>query len=232
MRILSPLIAIFLSCAVASSVAARQISPTAQQSTSSDKHSKKDKDKKDKKDKGEKKDDSTASKSDKSGKSDKSEKSEKSGKAEKAEIKVNAKAPDVHAIAQAALEGINAERKAKGLAPLVTSPELSRLAEAYSRDMVERRYFSHVNPEGKDPQARVDALSLKGWINSVGENVGQQPGGNDVSVRMVHDWMGSARHRDNILDRGYTETGIGVWVDSRGMVYFTQVFLNREKDAQ
>src|SRR5262245_20750776 len=46
-------------------------------------------------------------------------------------------------IEQAALASVNAERAAAGLPPLECTPELCRIARTYSRDMVERHYFSH-----------------------------------------------------------------------------------------
>ena len=37
-------------------------------------------------------------------------------------------------------------------------------------------------------------------------------------------WMGSEGHRDNILNEGYTNIGVGYFMDSSGLGYWTQIF--------
>ena len=38
-------------------------------------------------------------------------------------------------------------------------------------------------------------------------------------------FMSSSRHRQNILGSQWTKVGIGVWEDSQGFVYVTQLFV-------
>jgi uncharacterized protein YkwD len=128
------------------------------------------------------------------------------------------------AIERAALDGVNAERRAAGLPPLVLTPELCRLARIYSRDMAERRYFDHTDPEGRKVDARADGAGIR-WRN-VGENIARNRGFKDPARIAVREWMKSEGHRENILDTRYRETGIGVWVGPDKTVYFTQIFLN------
>jgi uncharacterized protein YkwD len=44
---------------------------------------------------------------------------------------------------------------------------------------------------------------------------------------VVQGWMTSTGHRENILDRGVVETGIGVFRSADGSLYFCQVFGRR-----
>jgi uncharacterized protein YkwD len=139
--------------------------------------------------------------------------------------------PDDRAVAEierTTLEAINAERRANGLPPLALSPELCRLARAFSRDMVERRFFDHVDPDGKHVQERTDRAGIKRWL-SVGENIARNRGFKDPVATAVRDWMRSEGHRDNILDEDYTETGVGVWIAPDRTVYFTQIFLRTKR---
>ena len=133
----------------------------------------------------------------------------------------------LQSLERTALEGINAERAAAGLPPLVPSTELSRLARAYSRDMAERRYFGHSDPEGRRVVDRTTNAGIP-W-RSVGENIARNRGFKDPAGVAVREWMKSEGHRGIILDSRYVETGIGVWVGPDRTVYFTQIFLTRSR---
>ena len=139
--------------------------------------------------------------------------------------------PDDRAVAEierTTLEAINNERRAMGLPPLELSPELCRLARAFSRDMVERRFFDHVDPDGQHVHERTDRAGIKRWL-SVGENIARNRGFKDPVATAVRDWMKSDGHRDNILDETYTETGVGVWIAPDRTVYITQIFLRPKR---
>src|SRR6185369_16837206 len=41
---------------------------------------------------------------------------------------------------------------------------------------------------------------------------------------VVKSWMDSPGHRENILNKKYTELGIGIAADKNGELYYTQVF--------
>lgn len=115
-------------------------------------------------------------------------------------------------------EMVNAERAKIGLAPLFVDTKMVAVARAYSRDMFLRRFFSHVDPEGKDAS---DRLSRDGVVFvHAGENLAYAP-----DVETAHEGlMNSEGHRINILDRRYRRIGIGV-IDAG--VYgkmFTQIF--------
>lgn len=103
---------------------------------------------------------------------------------------------------------INAERTARGLAPLAVAADLTAVARKQSAAMASSNSLFH--------NASL-ATDVTNW-RSLAENVGY--GG---SVDQVHDaLMNSSGHRANILG-GFKELGIGV-VISGGRVWVTQVF--------
>lgn len=113
---------------------------------------------------------------------------------------------------------VNKERVQKGLAPLTLDPSISTVARGKSRDMFERRYFSHYDPDGKNAADRMDAAKISYTV--VGENLAYAP-----DLTSAHEGlMNSPGHRANILEPRFGRIGIGV-ID--GGIYgkmFTQIF--------
>ena len=120
---------------------------------------------------------------------------------------------------QKAILLLNAARKAEGLEPLKVNLLLSRLAADYALDMNKRKFFAHVDPDGKDPFERMAAIGID--YPNAGENIALSP-----DVETAHKMlMDSPLHRENILQPKFTEIGIGVRPDSRGGVYLVQEFI-------
>ena len=134
---------------------------------------------------------------------------------------------------------VNSERRTNHLRPLTLDSRLSDIARAHSRDMAARGFFSHKNPDGKDPQERANAAGYS--CHSLGENIFQNnlysrvtTIGNrksydwntpeKIATTSVNGWMSSSGHRHNILTRHYDRTGIGVAIAGDGKVYITQMF--------
>jgi uncharacterized protein YkwD len=107
---------------------------------------------------------------------------------------------------------LNAERTSRGLAALRSNRLLARASVAHSSDMVTRRYFEHVTPQGVSVVDRVRAAgyvrSSSGW--TVGENIGWGSGTLASPRALVDAWMKSPPHRANILQRRYREVGVGL----------------------
>jgi len=127
------------------------------------------------------------------------------------------------AIENATLSMINAERGKKGLAPLVMRDDLHRVARAHSEDMAARDFHDHTNPDGESPWDRMRAAGIT--FSSSAENIAWNDHPDQAAVA-VRSWMESRGHRDNILNGGYTLTGLGVASDGAGGAYFTQVFMS------
>jgi uncharacterized protein YkwD len=114
---------------------------------------------------------------------------------------------------------LNQARKNAGLEPLKINLKLSKLAVDYAVDMHTRKFFAHVDPDGKDPFERMAAIGID--LPNAGENIALAP-----DVEICHKMlMDSPLHRENILNPKFTEIGIGVRPDSRGGVYMVQEFI-------
>jgi uncharacterized protein YkwD len=107
---------------------------------------------------------------------------------------------------------VNAQRAAHGLRPLRASGDLRRAAHLHAVDMVRRRYFDHVSPDGRTMAERVKRTGyLSGarrW--ALGENIGWGSGASASAGGIVSAWMDSPGHRAVILDRRFGEVGLGI----------------------
>ena len=114
---------------------------------------------------------------------------------------------------------LNEDRAANGRAALELDPALCDLARLKSRDMFLNNYFSHTSPTyGSTAQM----LSSYGYaFTSVGENIAHHA----TVEKAQAAFMSSSGHRQNILGSQWTKVGIGVWEDSQGFVYVTQLFV-------
>lgn len=107
---------------------------------------------------------------------------------------------------------INQQRKAHHRRALRTNRSLNRQAAAYSERMVAERFFAHVDPLGGTIDRRAKASGyLKGAYEwALGENLAWGSGSRGLPASIVAQWMASPGHRENILDRTWTDVGTGV----------------------
>jgi len=110
---------------------------------------------------------------------------------------------------------VNRHRRSIGLAPLTWNDRAARVAEAHSRDMVQRGFFSHRDPDGRSPFDRVRRAGIR--FRAAGENIAA---GQLTADEVFRDWMASKGHRENIEGRMYTQQGIGVYRN-----HWTHLFL-------
>lgn len=102
------------------------------------------------------------------------------------------------------LAKVNNERRLQGLAVLESDAKLRDLAREYGRDMFERGFFSHYNPEGESPFDRMNEVNIV--YETAGENLALAP-----NVEIAHQGlMDSPGHRENILNTKFGKVGIGV----------------------
>jgi len=105
------------------------------------------------------------------------------------------------------LQWTNSQRMAAaGLPALRANTELDAIAEERLRDMFEKQYFEHINPEGEGASDIADEIDYR-YI-AIGENIAL--GNFDDDQVLVQAWMDSPGHRANILNEKYTEIGIAV----------------------
>lgn len=124
------------------------------------------------------------------------------------------------------LELTNQERASRGLSHLVVDPLLVEVGRAHSREMADIKYFSHTSPTAslKTPMDRYLAAEKQrpSWA-LVGENLFYC---SIVDVERGHvAFMNSPGHRENVLEPRYERMGIGIYVNSRGEFYVTEMYL-------
>ncbi|MDB1089628.1 CAP domain-containing protein [Streptomyces sp. ACA25] len=119
--------------------------------------------------------------------------------------------------ADAVLQLVNQERAKAGCRPLSHDPALADVAQAFSRDMAERNFFSHTDPDGRSPWDRAEAANVK---NMGGENIAR---GQQTAEAVMQSWMNSEGHRANILNCDFKTLGVGVHTASGGP-WWTQAF--------
>ena len=64
----------------------------------------------------------------------------------------------------------------------------------------------------------------------IAENVVRIVGYKHNADAMVKEWMKSSNHKNNILNKDFDSTGIGVVYESGGYYYATQVFLQNSRE--
>jgi uncharacterized protein YkwD len=115
------------------------------------------------------------------------------------------------AAGQATVCLLNRERTQRGLPALRINQLLSAASLEHSRDMVERRYFEHTTPDGRNVGDRLRAIGYsRGVSASAGENIAYGFGAKSTPESIVQTWMHSPGHRADILRPAFTEIGIGI----------------------
>lgn len=103
------------------------------------------------------------------------------------------------------IEHVNAERRARGLAPVRLSGSLDKAAQGHACDNAKRQSISHVSSDGSQLQNR---LRRAGYAyRTAAENTGR---GFASGQRAVQWWMNSPKHKQNILLGPAREVGIGI----------------------
>jgi uncharacterized protein YkwD len=107
---------------------------------------------------------------------------------------------------------MNRARARFGLPPLRANRCLHRVASRHAHDMVRRRYFGHVTPNGWSPGQRARASGYvprsAPWV--VGENIAWGVAAAARPSWVVRAWLRSPSHRHNILSRRFRDAGVGV----------------------
>jgi len=103
-----------------------------------------------------------------------------------------------------ALNLVNRERVAAGLAPLIPHATIRSAARAHGVELFTFGYLSHRSRDGRWPNERVRALGVRAKV--VGENLAYAQ-----DVREAHQALvASSAHRANMLSSKYRLFGIGV----------------------
>jgi uncharacterized protein YkwD len=113
----------------------------------------------------------------------------------------------------------NILRMRHGLDPLKWNGYATKAAFDHSKEMSEKKYFSHESQWSGGPADRLKAAGVD--FTTAGENIATDyPDG----ISAVIGWLNSEGHRENLLNPEYTDMGIGVF---RGVYhnFYTQDFV-------
>jgi len=115
---------------------------------------------------------------------------------------------------------VNRRRSQVGCLPLAWHEPAAAVAEARSADMIARRYFDHVTPDGRNvfDELKDAGIAARG---SIAENIALTQAGAPAVLEL---WRDSPPHRKNVDNCAFTHEGIGV----RGGVW-TQILLDQPK---
>lgn len=118
----------------------------------------------------------------------------------------------LRAVSRHILRSTNEKRTQRGLNPLTKEETLRRIACEHSRDMLNRDFVRHENPDGDTPADRV-AKQHRRLIGGVGENLWSRAGRATVkpvalAEEIVNRWMKSPPHRKNLLRRQFSHAGV------------------------
>jgi uncharacterized protein YkwD len=119
---------------------------------------------------------------------------------------------------------INDYRKTENLSPLKWDSAITHVARDHSHDMADGAVdFGH---EGFHDRVAKLCVTLAGF-RGAGENVFRSNDPEKIAQSAVAVWLKSPPHLKNI--RGdYNYSGLGIWEDKDGMIYFTQIFMKLE----
>jgi len=115
---------------------------------------------------------------------------------------------------------VNRHREAIGCLPLRWHARSAAVAEGRSADMIDRRYFDHVTPDGRDVFDLLADAGVEAW-GSIAENIALTQAGAPSAMEM---WRDSPPHRRSLDNCSYTHHGLG----ERGGVW-TQILLAHPK---
>lgn len=105
--------------------------------------------------------------------------------------------------------------------PLSMNPALRCAARVHSKDMGDRAFFDHTNPDGEDPFERMERAGYSYF--TAGENIAA---GQMTPSDVMQGWMDSPGHCSNIMNPDFAEIGVGTFESQTGTYRFlwTQTF--------
>ena len=99
----------------------------------------------------------------------------------------------------------NKARESNNAKNLELNSDLNSAAEQKANDIVKNNYWTHVSKDGTTPWQLISSTGLK--YGEAGENLAY---GFNTSNDVIIGWMNSKEHRDNLLNKSFTMTGIGI----------------------
>lgn len=113
--------------------------------------------------------------------------------------------PEPGSEVQAFVSLVNSHRDAVGCPRLVWNDEVAEVARAHSRDMVDRDFFAHTNPDGDSPADRLRDAGID--YRRTAENIAH---GYATGAAVLEGWLASSGHRAAIENCQLSEHGVAV----------------------
>ena len=111
---------------------------------------------------------------------------------------------------------VNEERTKRGISELTINSNLQKAAQIRAEE--QEQLFSHTRPNGTSCFTVLSENDVK--YRGAGENIAM---GQRTPSQVMNSWMNSEGHRKNILNAKFTNIGVGVYKDSKGKNYWTQM---------
>ncbi|WP_405127663.1 CAP domain-containing protein [Sinanaerobacter chloroacetimidivorans] len=121
---------------------------------------------------------------------------------------------------QQVIDLVNKERAAAGLPALTLNTKLAGVAEKKAEDLRDKNYFSHTSPTYGSPFDMMKQFGIT--YKAAGENIAR---GQQTPSAVMNGWMNSQAHKNNILNKNFTQIGVGYVTDSNGGTYWVQMFI-------
>lgn len=143
--------------------------------------------------------------------------------AEESTPSVDTSSPEAQDFEKQVLALVNTERQNAGLSALSWNDDAAKVARAHSKDMSDRGFFDHTNPDGLSPFDRMKNAGIS--YRRAAENIAA---GQSTPEAVMNGWMNSEGHRSNILNPDLKEIGVGYYKGETGYRhYWTQVFITK-----
>lgn len=123
--------------------------------------------------------------------------------------------------AKAVLKLVNQERAKQGLKELSLNKKLNKVAEDKAKDMRDNHYFDHNSRKYGSPFEMMRSYGIN--FTTAGENIAA---GQRTAEQVMESWMNSSGHRANILNKNYTQLGVGFCVGGSYDTYWVQEFIS------
>ncbi len=133
-------------------------------------------------------------------------------------------------LSQELFQRVNSYRSSRGVSSMQRNAGLDLLARQHCEYLRQHRgtfslYGKNVSHMGIETRARL--ASLRYHIDTYGENVAftmSLPTETQTVTALVRLWQNSENHQYAMVQKAWTDTGVGTVVDRDGAVFATQIF--------
>lgn len=134
-------------------------------------------------------------------------------------------APVIDSRVSEVIAGINAERAAVAVAPVVYDATLTSMAQTRASENADNNFFvvengKHMRPDGRTASSICTDYGVYGYF-------GEVMGRNQTSpAEIVTGWHNSAPHYACMTGAKYNRVGVGVAADAKGNLYWVAIFMD------